>query len=65
MAIKTKTKATIKDIQKQTGIEDHTIDLSIGLYMREPHEEASLEAILEEVDRRMYADKRAKCVDDD
>ena len=58
-------RSRIKDIPKQTGIEGHAIDLSIGLYMREPHEEASLEAILEEVDRRMYADKRAKCVDDD
>ena len=55
----------IKEIPKQTGIEGHTIDLSIGLYTREPHEERSLEAILEEVDRRMYADKRAKSADDD
>jgi diguanylate cyclase (GGDEF)-like protein/PAS domain S-box-containing protein len=55
----------IKDIPRQTGIEDHKIDLSIGIYTREPHEERSLEAILEEVDRRMYADKRAKHGDDD
>ncbi len=54
----------IKAIPEQTGIEGHTIDLSIGIYAREPNEERSLEAILEEVDRRMYADKRAKQGDD-
>jgi diguanylate cyclase (GGDEF)-like protein/PAS domain S-box-containing protein len=55
----------IKEIPEKTGIKGHTIDLSIGLYTREAHEERSLEAILEEVDRRMYADKRTKHVDDD
>ncbi len=55
----------IAGIPKLTGIEGHRIDLSIGLYTRAPHEERSLEAILEEVDRRMYADKRAKHLDDD
>jgi diguanylate cyclase (GGDEF)-like protein/PAS domain S-box-containing protein len=55
----------IKEIPEQTGIKGHTIDLSIGLYTREAHEKRSLEAILEEVDRRMYADKRTKRVDDD
>jgi len=55
----------IKEVPDQTGIKGHTIDLSIGLYSREPHEERSLEAVLEEVDRRMYVEKRAKHVDDD
>ncbi len=50
----------IKEIPEKTGIAGHRIDLSIGLYTREPRDECSLEAILEEVDRRMYADKRAK-----
>ena len=55
----------IKEIPREAGIEGHTIDLSIGIYTRKPNEECSLEAILEEVDRRMYADKRAKHGDDD
>jgi diguanylate cyclase (GGDEF)-like protein/PAS domain S-box-containing protein len=55
----------IREIPDLTGIEGYTIDLSIGRYTRMPHEERSLEAILEEVDRRMYADKRAKRLDDD
>ena len=58
-------RAGIKKIPDQTGIKGHTIDLSIGLYTRDPHEERSLEAVLEEVDRRMYIEKRAKCTDDD
>ncbi len=53
-------RSRIKEIPSQTGIEGYMIDLSIGFYTREPHEERSLEAILEEVDRRMYADKRGK-----
>jgi len=36
------------------------IGLSIGIYKRSPREEHSLEYILEEVDRRMYADKRSR-----
>ena len=50
----------IRQIPAQVGIEGHTIDLSIGFYTRPPRDERSLEAILEEVDRRMYADKRSK-----
>jgi diguanylate cyclase (GGDEF)-like protein len=37
-----------------------TLGLSIGIYTRLPHEDRPLESILEEVDRRMYADKRSK-----
>jgi diguanylate cyclase (GGDEF)-like protein len=58
-------RARIKQIPDQTGIKGRAIDLSIGVYTREPHEERSLEAILEEVDRRMYVEKRAKRADDD
>jgi diguanylate cyclase (GGDEF)-like protein len=58
-------RARIKEIPGLTGIEGHKIDLSIGIYTRLPKEERSLEAILEEVDRRMFADKRAKHTDDD
>ena len=58
-------RARIKEIPDQTGIRGRAIDLSIGVYTREPHEERSLEAILEEVDRRMYVEKRAKRGDDD
>ena len=37
-----------------------TLGLSIGIYSRHPGESKTLEEILEEVDRRMYADKRAR-----
>ncbi|MBE0634538.1 diguanylate cyclase [Candidatus Bipolaricaulota bacterium] len=36
------------------------LGLSIGIYSRLPGEQKTLEQILEEVDRRMYADKRAQ-----
>lgn len=37
-----------------------TLGLSIGIYSRLPGETKTFEEILEEVDRRMYADKRTK-----
>jgi diguanylate cyclase (GGDEF)-like protein len=37
-----------------------TLGLSIGIYSRLPGESKPLEGILEEVDRRMYADKRER-----
>ena len=37
-----------------------SLGLSIGIYSRLPRESKTLEEILEEVDQRMYADKRAK-----
>ncbi len=37
-----------------------SLGLSIGIYSRRPRESKTLEEILEEVDQRMYADKRAK-----
>jgi len=36
------------------------LGLSIGLYSRHPSDNKTLEEILEEVDQRMYADKRAR-----
>jgi len=36
------------------------LGLSIGLYSRRPSDNKTLEEILEEVDQRMYADKRAR-----
>jgi diguanylate cyclase (GGDEF)-like protein len=58
-------KARIGEIPHLAGIEGRMIDLSIGIYTRVPKDERSLEAILEEVDRRMYAHKRTKHLDDD
>jgi diguanylate cyclase (GGDEF)-like protein len=40
-----------------------SLGLSIGIYARLPGEDKTLEEILEEVDRRMYADKRARHTD--
>jgi len=37
-----------------------SLGLSIGIYSRCPHDGKTLEEILEEVDQRMYADKRAR-----
>jgi len=37
-----------------------SLGLSIGVYSREPGDSMSMEEILEEVDRRMYADKRSR-----
>ena len=48
---------------RRTGIDEVAIGLSIGLYTRRPRDARSLESILEEVDRRMYADKRERHAD--
>jgi len=55
----------IKEVSRETQIGERAIDLSIGLYIREPRDPASLEAILDEVDRRMYAEKRRKTANGD
>lgn len=49
----------IVSVPRRAGIEDFPIGLSIGIYTRHPQDSRSVEGILEEVDRRMYADKRA------
>ena len=53
----------IASVPRRTGIQDVEIGLSIGIYTRPPHDPKPLEAILEEVDGRMYADKRRRHVD--
>jgi len=53
-------RAEIGTIPKRTGIGDLDLGLSIGIYTRMPNEERTLESVLEEVDSRMYADKRTK-----
>jgi diguanylate cyclase (GGDEF)-like protein/PAS domain S-box-containing protein len=50
-------------LPRRTGVGDIPIGLSIGIYTRQPREKWSLEAILEEADRRLYADKRARHVE--
>jgi len=50
----------IATIPPRTGIGHLRLGLSIGIYTRMPKEDRTLESILEEVDRRMYADKRGK-----
>ncbi len=42
------------------GTEADKLGLSIGIYARHPREDKTMEEILEEVDRRMYSDKRAR-----
>jgi len=53
-------RSQIADVVTDTPAAGLPIGLSIGIYKRSPREEHSLEYILEEVDRRMYADKRAR-----
>jgi diguanylate cyclase (GGDEF)-like protein len=50
-------------LPRKTGVGDVVMGLSIGIYTRRPREKWSLEAILEEADRRLYADKRARHVE--
>lgn len=50
-------------LPRKTGVGDVAMGLSIGIYTRRPREKWSLEAILEEADRRLYADKRARHVE--
>ncbi len=50
-------------LPRRTGVGEITMGLSIGIYTRRPREKWSLEAILEEADRRLYADKRARHVE--
>jgi len=67
-AIAERLRSSIGRLPERTGIPDLSIGLSIGIYTRTPREARSLESILEEVDRRMYADKRSKpmeATDDD
>jgi len=56
-------RAKVEAVPRRAGIAGVEIGLAIGLYTRLPHESRSLESILEEVDRRMYADKRRQNVD--
>ena len=65
VAVADRLRVQIAEIPDRTGITGYAIDLSIGLFTREAGDERSLEGILEEVDRRMYADKRAKRADGD
>ena len=50
----------IGSIAPGTENEEVAIGLSIGIYTRHPQDAHTLEEILEETDRRMYADKRAR-----
>ena len=52
----------IRSVLEGTGADELglSLGLSIGIYARLPRESKTLEEILEEVDQRMYADKRSK-----
>jgi len=53
----------IAELPNRTGIPDLPLGLSIGIYSRPPGEARPLQEILEEVDRKMYADKRGHGLD--
>ncbi len=50
-------------LPRRVGVGDIPMGLSVGIYAREPRDKRSLESILEEADRRLYADKRARQVE--
>lgn len=52
-------KERIAQLSRDLHLGELSIGLSIGLCTRKPNDERSIEGILEEADRRMYADKRA------
>ncbi len=52
-------KDSIAQLATEMQLGEMPIGLSIGIYMRKPHDELSVEEILEQADKRMYADKRA------
>jgi len=53
----------IRLVPRRAGIGDLDVGLSIGIYARKPGDTRSLESLLAEVDRRMYADKRSRHID--
>jgi len=60
--VSTRLREEIQSVLEGTSAEnlDLTLGLSIGTYCRQPGDSTPLEEILEEVDLRMYADKRAR-----
>ncbi len=52
-------KMSISRLAEEMELGESLIGLSIGIYMRNPHDKLSVEEILEQADKRMYADKRA------
>jgi diguanylate cyclase (GGDEF)-like protein/PAS domain S-box-containing protein len=62
-AVADRLRAAVARVPRHAGCADLPIGLSIGIYTRLPGERRSAESILEEVDRRMYADKRARNMD--
>ncbi|MEI6171923.1 MAG: sensor domain-containing diguanylate cyclase, partial [bacterium] len=61
--VATRLREQMAHLPRRTGVGDIPMGLSIGTYTRQPREKLTLEAILEEADRRLYADKRARHVD--
>jgi len=59
-AVASRLRQRLPRLLRQCGIGAVSLDLSIGVYVRMPDDALSLESILEEVDRRMYADKRGR-----
>jgi diguanylate cyclase (GGDEF)-like protein len=50
-------------LPRRTGVGEIPMGLSIGIHTRRPREKWSLEAILEDADRRLYVDKRARNIE--
>ncbi len=59
MQVAKRLKGGIAGVPQRLGLASVEIGLSVGIYTREPQDPRSVEEILEEADRRLYADKRA------
>ncbi len=62
-AVAARLREHMEQLPHRTGVGEIPMGLSIGIYTRKPREKWSLEAILEEADRRLYADKRVRHVE--
>ena len=59
LRVASRLKERIAEVPRRLNLAGVEIGLSVGLYTREPRDPRSVEGILHEADRRMYADKRA------
>ncbi len=62
-AVASRLREQVTALPRRKGVPDIALGLSVGIYTRQPRQTWSLEAILEEADRRLYADKRARHIE--
>jgi diguanylate cyclase (GGDEF)-like protein len=62
-AVASRLRKDIIHLPRRAGVGEIPMGLSIGICTRKPREKWSLEAVLDEADRRLFADKRARHVE--